>query len=209
MGTGGLVVFRSVTGGRKEIYLKARFHADGDYSSLGFKLHRFLSGVEFTNGLSGLDSLEAILMQPDLQAHFPADKVEEVREHRLQKMKAFKTVCNGFDCLVAQFVTHFKYGPGGLYILPLSSPLVCEFVYVIDYDADASAPLSVITWQGSAEDKAKTCSLAEFRSLCRGSPEDLEDEGEQPPLKMKKKTLKSQVTAPEGVAFKQQDASDS
>ena len=137
MGTGGLVVFRSVTRGKKEIYLKARFHADGDYSSLGFRLHRFLSGVEFTNGLSGLESLEAILMNPDLQAFFPEDKVEEVREHRRQKMKAFKTVCNGFDCLVAQFVAQFKYGPGGLYILPLSSPLVCEFVYVIDQHADA------------------------------------------------------------------------
>jgi hypothetical protein len=83
----------------------------------------------------------------------------------------------------------------------LSSPLVCEFVYVIDYDADAPQPLSVITWQGSAEDEAKTCSLAEFRSLCRGP----EDEGEQPPLKMKR-MVKSPVTASEGVAFKRQDA---
>ena len=170
MGTGGLVVFRSVTGGTKEVYLKARFHADGDYGSLGVKLYKFLSGVEFTNGLSGLDGLEAILVDPFLQSCFPADKVEEVKEHRLQKLKEGRTVCNGFDCLVAQFVAQFKYGPGGLYIIPASAPLVCEFVYVVDYDyANSSEVLSVTTW--STNDTAQTLTLPQFGHLC-GADED-------------------------------------
>ncbi|CAE7193059.1 unnamed protein product [Symbiodinium natans] len=182
MGTGGLVVFRSQIGGKTEVYLKVKFHADGDYFSLGFKLARFLSGVVFTNGLSGLDSLEGPLLNPDLAGFFPPERVEEVKRHQLEKLKNHKTVCNGFDCLVAQFVSQFKHGPGGLYILPLSAPLECEFVYVVDYDyGSESSAFNLTTWQGKGEEM-KNLTLAAFRSLCNYVlPEDPQPEAK--PLK--------------------------
>eukprot|EP00438_Fugacium_kawagutii_P016463 Skav211456 [mRNA] locus=scaffold379:148211:148804:- [translate_table: standard] len=177
MGTGGLVVFQGSSGEKKEIYLQAHFHSDGDYSSLGVKLAKFLHGVSFTNGLSGLDSMEAILMNPDLAGLFPAERVEEVRQHRREKQEQGRTVCNGLGCLVAQFVAQFKHGPGGLYIRPASLPLVDDFVYVVDCDESGSAPIGqqpkpafrVTTWQGKGEDEEQVhpnMTLAAFGDLC-------------------------------------------
>lgn len=207
MGTGGLVVFRGTNGEKKEIYLQAQFHSDGNYSSLGVKLAKFLHGVSFTNGLSGLDGLEAILMNPEMAAFFPAERVEEVKQHRREKQEQGRTVCNGLGCLVAQFVAQFKHGPGGLYILSASSPLVCDFVYIVDCDESGAAPigqqwepaLRVTTWRGKGEDEEMVhpnMTLAAFGDLCGyGAP--------APPAKMprtKAAKAASRTSAPDAAS---------
>ena len=171
MGTGGLVVFRSLRGKKKQIYLKAQFHCDGDHSSLGHKLAKFLSGVRFTNGLSDLDGLESAVLNPDLIHLWPKETVEQVQEHRKRKEEAGETVCNGFDCMVAQFIAKFKHGPGNLYVLPVvpEEELLCDFVYVVDCELDhglTSDSLRVTTWQGREDPTAEAMNLQQFSGLC-------------------------------------------
>lgn len=45
--------------------LKIRCCFQGNYGSLGHQLAKFLCGVRFTNGLSGLDGLENAVLNPD------------------------------------------------------------------------------------------------------------------------------------------------
>ncbi|CAJ1343137.1 unnamed protein product [Effrenium voratum] len=157
MGTGGLVVFRSVHGGQTSVYACVYFQCDGYWTSLGVRLGEFLESCVLVNGLG---------------ASNPAGRV-----------------CNGFDCLVAQFIAAFKTGPGHLYLFPTDRKLAMEFVYVVECREDPDVILSVKTWSsGQPEDEhgAKSMSPSDFRAFCeRNGAEAAEGEAPCAPDAMK------------------------
>lgn len=55
--------------------------------------------------------------------------------------------CNGFGCLVAQFIRDFKSdaGVGGLYVVPLDSD-VEDYNYRIEIDEDNEIKISITEW---------------------------------------------------------------
>mmetsp|Transcript_78198 Transcript_78198/g.187494 ORF Transcript_78198/g.187494 Transcript_78198/m.187494 type:complete len:184 (-) Transcript_78198:134-685(-) len=156
MGTGGLVVFRSVRGDQKSVYAGVYaciyFHCDGYWTSLGVRLGEFLESCVLVNGLGPSN---------------PAGRV-----------------CNGFGCLVAQFIAEFKGGPGHLYLFPTDRKLAMEFVYVVEcQEAPPAGPvLSVKTWSsGKPEDEhgAKFMSPSDFRAFCERGGDDEDAAGEE------------------------------
>jgi hypothetical protein len=46
---------------------------------------------------------------------------------------------NGYECLIAQYISSYKKGVGGLYIYPATTELNEDFNYVITYDANGSS----------------------------------------------------------------------
>ncbi|CAE7938322.1 hypothetical protein AK812_SmicGene38879 [Symbiodinium microadriaticum] len=149
MGTGGLVVFRSVRDGQKSVFACIYFQCDGYYTSLGVRLAEFLQTCELVNGLSG-------------------------------KPSNGKTICNGFGCLVAQFIAEFKTGAGHLYLFPTDCKLEMEFVYVVEYDGNQPGePLSIKTWTHAhaQPETLKSMSPAEFHAFSlRGGDEETDAE---------------------------------
>ena len=164
MGTGGLVLFRSVRGGKPAVYACIYFQCDGYYQSLGVRLAEFLMSCKLVNGL-GLPSAD----------------------------DEGKIICNGFGCLVAQFVAQFKTRPGHLYFFPADGKLDMEYVYVVEHDCNASGQvLSVKAWRGSdpqQENGAKSMSPADFRAFSQRNGDD-EDESESMPAACPKESKK-------------------
>ena len=108
-------------------------------------------------GVRLAEFLDSCLLVNGLGANLPKDKI----------------VCNGFGCLVAQFIAQFKTGPGHLYLFSTDCKLQMEFVYVVEYNCDAPTPLlSVKSWQGrcsTGEQEAEFLSPAGFRAFCQRS----------------------------------------
>ncbi|CAE7573170.1 unnamed protein product [Symbiodinium natans] len=150
MGTGGLVVFRSAEKGARR----------GVYACIYFQCDGYYTslGVRLAEFLKTCKLVNGLSGEPD----------------------DGKIICNGFGCLVAQFISHFKTGAGHLYMFPTDCKLEMEFVYIVECDDSRPPSLSVKSWMGAHPnpEDATSMSLDEFHAFSlQGGPAS-EDEAE-------------------------------
>ena len=150
------MVFRSVRGDQKSVYA-------GVYACIYFHCDGYWTSLGVRLG----EFLESCVLVNGLGPSNPAGRV-----------------CNGFGCLVAQFIAEFKGGPGHLYLFPTERALDMEFVYVVEcQEAPPAGPvLSVKTWSsGKPEDEhgAKFMSPSDFRAFCERGGDDEDAAGEE------------------------------
>lgn len=134
MGTHALVVFEENTSQGPVRYIVVYFQFDGYLKGVGKELVSFLRSCVIVNGVSSRDE----------------EKCE----------KENKILCNGFGCLVAQYVAKHKTGPLHFYVMPFTSKLEQEYNYIVTYDEKSKDQITI-----SVND-SKKMSLEEFEKCC-------------------------------------------